>query len=43
MPVKIEKLPNIEASGSKPKLIEEFIGRGNSGTNEINVARITNR
>ena len=41
MPVKIEKPPIIEASGSKPKLIEEFIGRVNSGTNENSVARMT--
>ena len=41
MPVKIEKPFIIEASGSKPKLIEEFIGRVNSGTNEISVARMT--
>ncbi len=41
MPVKIEKPSIIEASGSKPKLIEEFIGRVNSGTNEISVARMT--
>ena len=41
MPVKIEKPSIIEASGIKPKLIEEFIGRVNSGTNEISVARMT--
>ena len=29
MPVKIEKTSIIEASGIKPKLIEEFIGRVN--------------
>jgi hypothetical protein len=41
MQVKIDKPSIIEASGIKPKLIEEFIGRVNSGTNEISVARMT--
>lgn len=41
MPVKIEKPFIIEASGSKPKLMEEFIGRVNSGKNEISAARMT--
>lgn len=41
MPVKIKKASIIEASGNKPKIIEEFIGRVNSETNEISVARMT--
>ncbi len=41
MPVKIKKPSIIEASGSKPKIIEEFIGRVNSETNGISVARMT--
>lgn len=41
MPVKIENPSVIEAAGSKPKRIEEFIGRVNSGTNEISIARMT--
>jgi mannose-6-phosphate isomerase-like protein (cupin superfamily) len=30
----------IQAAGNKPKLIEEFIGRVNSGTKEISIARM---
>ena len=30
----------IEASGNKPKVIEEFIGRVNSGTEGLSVARM---
>jgi mannose-6-phosphate isomerase-like protein (cupin superfamily) len=30
----------IEAAGSKPKLIEEFVGRVNSGTSSVSVARM---
>lgn len=30
----------IEAAGNKPKRIEEFIGRANSGTDEISLARM---
>ena len=31
----------IEAAGSPPKRIEEFIGRVNSGTAEVSIARMT--
>ncbi len=31
----------IEAAGTKPKRIEEFVGRVNSGTPEVSVARMT--
>ena len=31
----------VEAAGTPPKLIEEFIGRVNSGTNSVSVARMT--
>ncbi len=31
----------IEAAGNKPKIIEEFIGRVNSGTTELSIARMT--
>ncbi len=30
----------IEASGNKPKLIEEFVGRVNSGTAAVSIARM---
>ncbi len=30
----------IEAAGNKPKLIEEFVGRVNSATSEVSVARM---
>src|SRR5579885_1515012 len=30
----------IQAAGNKPKIIEEFIGRGNSGTAEVSIARM---
>lgn len=36
----IEKPSVIEAAGTKPKLIEEFVGRVNSGTAEVSVARM---
>lgn len=41
MPTLIEKPTVIEAAGNKPKLIEEFIGRVNSGTAPVSVARMT--
>jgi len=31
----------IEAAGNKPKIIEEFVGRVNSGTKTVSVARMT--
>ncbi|HEV3470726.1 MAG TPA: hypothetical protein VG148_15485 [Pyrinomonadaceae bacterium] len=30
----------VEAAGSKPKLIEEFVGRVNTGTEAVSVARM---
>src|ERR1700741_2631817 len=30
----------IEAAGNKPKVIEEFIGLGNSGTSSVSIARM---
>lgn len=36
----IERPTLIEAAGNKPKIIEEFIGKVNSGTGEISVARM---
>jgi len=40
MPILIEKPTRIEAAGNKPKLIDEFIGRVNSGTVGLSVARM---
>lgn len=41
MPTKIDSPSIIEAAGTKPKRIEEFIGRVNSGTDAVSVARMT--
>lgn len=40
MALKIVKPTIIEAVGNKPKLIEEFIGRVNSQTSEVSIARM---
>lgn len=39
--IKIEKATIIEAAGNKPKIIEEFIGRVNSGTGDLSIAKMT--
>ncbi len=36
----IEKPTRIEAAGNKPKIIEEFIGRVNSKTEAVSIARM---
>jgi mannose-6-phosphate isomerase-like protein (cupin superfamily) len=36
----IEKPSVIQAAGNKPKIIEEFIGRVNSKTNQLSIARM---
>jgi mannose-6-phosphate isomerase-like protein (cupin superfamily) len=36
----IEKPTIVQAAGNKPKVIEEFIGRVNSGTESVSVARM---
>ncbi|GAB1350712.1 hypothetical protein MASR1M107_29270 [Ignavibacteriales bacterium] len=36
----IEKPTIIEAAGNKPKIIEEYIGRVNSGTDAVSIARM---
>ena len=41
MATKIKQPTIIEAAGNKPKLIEEFIGRVNSDTAKISIARMT--
>ena len=40
MATRIDTPTVIEAAGTKPKLIEEFVGRVNSGTSEVSVARM---
>jgi len=40
MPTKIVKPTRIEAAGNKPKLIDEFIGRVNSGTSAASIAHM---
>lgn len=40
MPKLIEKPSIVEASGNKPKVIEEFIGRANTGATTISIARM---
>jgi len=37
----IEAPTKIEAAGTPPKLIEEFIGRVNSGTEGVSIAKMT--
>ncbi len=40
MPQLIKDPTIIEAAGNRPKLIEEFIGRVNSGTTNVSIARM---
>ena len=40
MPTLIEKPSVIAAAGNKPKIIEEFVGRVNSATDTLSVARM---
>ena len=37
----IEAPTIIQAAGNKPKKIEEFVGRVNSGTSDVSIARMT--
>jgi len=41
MPKLIDKAAVIEAAGNKPKRIEEFVGRVNTESSEISVAKMT--
>ena len=41
MPRRIDKPTRIQAAGNKPKIIEEFLGRVNSGTSAVSIARMT--
>lgn len=40
MPIKIPKPSLIKSAGNKPKIIEEYFGRVNSGTEAVSVARM---
>ena len=40
MPELIEQPATIEAAGTKPKLIEEFVGRVNTGEDRVSIARM---
>jgi mannose-6-phosphate isomerase-like protein (cupin superfamily) len=40
MPIFIKAPTIIEAAGNKPKIIEEYIGRVNTGTSALSVARM---
>ncbi|MCP5115498.1 MAG: cupin [bacterium] len=40
MPKLIETPNRIEAAGNKPKLIEEYVGRVNSATEAVSIARM---
>lgn len=40
MPTLVEKPTRIKAAGNKPKIIEEFIGRVNSGNSQVSVAHM---
>ena len=40
MPALVPAPTRIEAAGNKPKIIEEFIGRVNSGTTAVSLARM---
>ncbi len=41
MPKLIKNPSIIEAAGNKPKIIKEFIGRVNSGTEQVSIAKMT--
>jgi hypothetical protein len=40
MPDLIESPARVEAAGTKPKLIEEYVGRVNTGEERVSVARM---
>ncbi|HEX9986694.1 MAG TPA: cupin [Thermoanaerobaculia bacterium] len=40
MPTHIEKPAIVKAAGNKPKIIEEYVGRVNSHTEDLSVARM---
>ncbi len=40
MPTLIEAPTTVEAAGNKPKVIREYIGRVNSGTDQVSIAHM---
>ena len=40
MPTLVPTPSIVEAAGNKPKIIEEFVGRVNSGTSAVSIARM---
>lgn len=40
MPELIETAARVEAAGTPPKLIDEFVGRANTGETQVSVARM---
>jgi mannose-6-phosphate isomerase-like protein (cupin superfamily) len=40
MPIKIKSPSVIQAAGNKPKIIEEYIGKVNSKSNDVSIARM---
>ena len=40
MPELIENPSRVEAAGTKPKLIDEYVGRVNSGESRVSIARM---
>ena len=40
MPTLIPRPTRIQAAGTRPKIIEEFVGRVNSGTDRLSIARM---
>ncbi len=40
MPTAIKKPSIIPAAGTRPKIIEEFLGRANHGAGEVSIARM---
>jgi len=43
MPIVIEKPTRVEAAGTPPKLIDEFVGRLNTSESRLSVARMRRR
>jgi mannose-6-phosphate isomerase-like protein (cupin superfamily) len=41
MPTLIARPTRIEAAGNKPKLIDEFVGRVNTGQSQLSIARMS--
>jgi ethanolamine utilization protein EutQ (cupin superfamily) len=40
MAILMERATRVQAAGNKPKLIDEFIGRVNSGSSAVSIARM---